>query len=72
MVKKKKKTKKKNLFASAEDRRDMGWISGWGRPSEEGDCNPLQYSCLENLMDRGAWRAKDLRVAKSQNITEAT
>ena len=33
---------------------DMGLIPGWGRSPEEGDGNPLQYSCLENPMDRGA------------------
>ena len=35
-------------------------------PLEEGMANPLQYSCLENPMDRGAWWATVLRVAKSQ------
>ena len=36
---------------------DMGSILGSGRSPEEGKCNPLQYSCLENSMDRGAWWA---------------
>ena len=36
-----------------------------GRSPEEGRDNPLQYSCLENPMDRGAWRATALRVTKS-------
>ena len=40
-------------------------IPGWGR-SPGGNGNPLQYSCLENPMDRGAWRATVHRVAKSQ------
>ena len=45
----------KNLSASAGDARDMGSIPGSGRsPGEEHD-NPLQYSCLENPVDRGAW-----------------
>ena len=37
--------------------RDLGLIPGSGRFSGEGDGSPLQYSCLENPMDRGAWRA---------------
>ena len=37
---------------------DLGSIPGSGRPSGEGNGNPLQYSCLENPMDRGAWWAK--------------
>ena len=36
---------------------DPGSIPGWGRSPGEGNGNPLQYSCLENPMDRGAWRA---------------
>ena len=40
--------------------------SGWGRSSVEGNGNPLQYSCLENPMDRGAWWATVHWVAKSQ------
>ena len=40
-------------------------IPGWGR-SPGGNGNPLQYSCLENPMDRGAWRATVHRVTKSQ------
>ena len=34
---------------------DLGLIPGWGRSPGEGNGNPLQYSCLENSMDRGAW-----------------
>ena len=42
---------------TAYNARDLGWIPGSGRsPGEEND-NPLQYSCLENSMDRGAWWA---------------
>ena len=44
---------------------DLGSISGSGR-SGEGNGNPLQYCCLENPMDRGAWWATVHRVAKSQ------
>jgi len=44
----------KNPLANAGDVRDMGSISGWGRFPGGGHGNPLQYSCLENAMDRGA------------------
>ena len=43
---------------------DMGSIPELGRSSREGNGNPLQYSCLGNSMDRGAWRAILHRVAK--------
>ena len=36
---------------------NLGLIHGWGRFPTEGHGNPLQYSCLENPMDKGAWRA---------------
>ena len=52
----------KNLPASAED---MGLIPGSGRSPGEGNGNPLQYFCLGNPMDRGAWRATVPGVAKS-------
>ena len=45
---------------------DLGSIPGLGRSPREGNGNPLQYSCLENLMDRGAWRATVHGVAMSQ------
>ena len=56
----------KNLHANAGDMRDAGLIPGLGR--SPGGChgNPLQCSCLENPVDRGAWRATVHRVAKSQ------
>ena len=44
----------------------MGLIPGSGRSPGEGHGNPLPYSCLENLMDRVAWRATVHRVAQSQ------
>ena len=47
----------KNLPANAEDARDVGSVPGLGRSSGGGNGNPLQYSCLENPMDRGAWWA---------------
>ena len=50
--------------ASASNVGDLCSIPGSGRSPGEG--NPLQYSCLENPMDRGAWWATDHRVAKSQ------
>ena len=45
----------KNLPASAGDARDVGLIPELGRSPGVGNGNPLQYSCLENLMDGGAW-----------------
>ena len=45
----------KNLPVNAGDARDAGLIPGLGRHSGEGKGNPLQYLCLENPMDRGAW-----------------
>ena len=45
-------------------------IPGWGRSPGEGNSNPPQYSCLENLMDRGAWRATAHGVAKESDMTE--
>ena len=56
----------KNLSANAGDVRDAGSIPGSGRSPGEGNGNLLQHSCLENPMDRGAWRATIYRVAKSQ------
>ena len=45
---------------------DLGSISGLGKSSGEGNDNPLQYSCLEDFMDSGAWWATVHGVAKSQ------
>ena len=45
---------------------DLGLIPGLGRPCEVGNGYPLQYSCLENSMDRGVWRAIVCGIAKSQ------
>ena len=56
----------KNLPATAGNARDMGLIPGSGRSPGEGNGNPLQYSCLENPMDREAWQATVHGVAKSQ------
>ena len=56
----------KNLPANAEDTRDAGSIPGSGRSPGGGHGNPPQYSCLENPMDPGAWRATVCGVAKNQ------
>ena len=56
----------KNLPANAGDARDTGSILGLGRTPGEGHGSPLQYSCLKNPMERGAWRATIHGVAKSQ------
>ena len=52
--------------ASARNAGDTGSIPGSGRSPGEGNGNTLQYSCLENPMDRGAWRATVHGVAKSR------
>ena len=56
----------KNLPANAGDVRDPGLIPGSGRSPAERKNNPLQYFCLGNPMDRGAWKATVHRTAKSQ------
>jgi len=53
----------KNLPANSGD---VGSIPGSGRSHGDGNGNPLQYSCLKNPMDRGAWQATVHEVAKSQ------
>ena len=62
----------KNLPANAGDIRDLGSIPGSGRSPGGGHGNPLQYSCLENSMDRGAWQAMVHRVNKELDMTEET
>ena len=56
----------KNPPANAGDIRDVGSIPGLGRSPGGGHGNPLQHSCSENPMDRGAWRAAVDRVTHSQ------
>ena len=56
----------KNPPANAGDVRDAGSIPGSGRSPGGGNGNPLQYSCLENPTDRGAWQATVYRVTKIQ------
>ena len=76
--KKKKKSKKEDPFKHLRfpdssvgkepsyNARDPGLIPGWGRSPGEGNGNPLQYSCLQNFMDREAWQAIVHGVSKSQ------
>ena len=56
----------KNLPAHVGDIRDAGLIPGSGRSPGEGNGNPLQYSCLENSRDRGAWWVTVHGVTKSR------
>ena len=56
----------RNLPANAED---VGSIPGWERSPGEGDGNPLQYCCLGNPIDRGAWWAAVRGVAKEWDMT---
>ena len=56
----------RNLLANASDVRDVGSIPGSGRSPGGGHGHPLQYSGLENLIDRGAWWAAIQRIAKSR------
>ena len=58
----------KNLPASTGEVRDMGSISGSERSPEEGNGNPLQYSCLGNTIERAARRAPVHGVTKSQTL----
>ena len=60
----------KKLSADAGDVKDPGSIPGSGRSPGGGYCNPVHYSCLENPMDRGAWRAP--QGGKELHVTEAT
>ena len=61
----------RNSPANAAGVRDSGLIPGSGRSPGGGHGNPLQYSCLENLMDRGAWWATVHRLSEL-DTTEAT
>ena len=55
----------KNLPVNAGEARNLGFIPGFRRSSGREQDDPLQYSCLENLMDRGVWWTTVHRVAKS-------
>ena len=61
----------KNLPANAEDTRNLGSVHGLGGSPGGGNGNPLE-SCLENVVDRGAWQAPVHRVAKSSDTTDHT
>ena len=61
-----------NLPANAGDIKDAGSISGSGKSPGGGHGNPLQYSCLENPMDRGAWQATVHRVTKNWTLLKGT
>jgi len=50
--------------------KDISLIPGWERSPAGGNGYPLQYSCLENFMDRGAWWVTDLRVSKESDTIE--
>ena len=56
----------KESACNAGDARDSDSIPGWGRSPGGGHGNPLQYYCLENPMDRGAWQVTVHGIAKSQ------
>ena len=62
----------KNLPANAGDARDVGSIPESGRSPGVGNGNPPQYSCLENLKDRGAWGSKesDMTERPGSDMTE--
>ena len=62
----------KNLPANAGDVRDVGSIPRLGRSPGVGNGNPLQYSCLENPMDREAWQATVHSVSEESDATEHT
>ena len=60
----------KNLPANAEGLRDSGSVPRLGRSPGERQSNPLQFSCLENPMDRGAWWATVHKIAKESDTAE--
>ena len=60
----------KNPPAKAGDIRDVGLIPVLGRYTGAGHSNPLQYSCLENPMDKGSWQATGHGLAKELDRTE--
>ena len=60
----------KYLPANAGATEDGNSIPGWGRSPGEGNGNPLQYSCLENSMDRGAWQATVHGVTELDTMEE--
>ena len=57
----------KESACNAGDTEDMGLIPGSGRAPGGGNCDPLQYSCLKNPMDRGVWKATVQKVLRVRN-----
>jgi len=71
--KKFKNVKKSDSIASDPNMAgDLGSIPGLGRSPGEGNGNPLQYSCLENPMDRGAWQVTVYEVTESDTTEQLT
>ena len=62
----------KNLPANAGDAKNAVSMPEWRRSPGEGNCNPLQYSCLENPMDKGAWGATVRGIAKESDTCQHT
>ena len=62
----------KNMPANAGDTRDVGSIPGLGRSPGGGNGNRLQYFCMGNSMDRGAWRATVPGVTESDSVEQLT
>ena len=62
----------KNLPANAGDAKNAGSMPEWRRSPGEGNCNPLQYSCLENLMDREPEGATVRGIAKESDTRQHT
>ena len=56
----------KNPLANAGNARDVGSVPGLGRSPGGGNGNPLEYSCLENPMERGDWQATVHEITKSR------
>ena len=59
----------KNLLANAGDLRDMGSIPGWGGSPGGGNGKQLQYSCLENPMDRGGYSPQGRKESDRTEVT---
>ena len=60
----------KNPSANSGDTRDVGLIPGLGRSPGGGNGNPLQYSCLKNSMDRGAWWAQFMESQSQTQLSD--
>ena len=62
----------KNPPTNSGDIRDVSSVPGWGRSSEVENGNPLQYSCQENPMDRGAWKVYGVTESNTTEASEHT